>query len=283
MKRMSYFYGINVSVPHLLLALTKASLPLILSAIAAILIFSANAYSSANSSPIEQSFNKEMPYADMRKTLIAADWLPLRDPKCWENVGGTAEVCGQLPEVESCSGDGYCVMNFANKNQQIQIRIGTYGPYEGWSSPTEKASLAVNFWEISPVNAPIVGICPASDFNVFIKNFASDKRHQQSFTDALVKMTEFEQNDNDEYTPQYVYTLASGYNGFNVLYQNNDFHFVDYQGKVDPDSLDLEIIAVSQHARLVRYSYGMSEGHSYLFEEKNGCWYLTEDPEAPSP
>lgn len=283
MKRISYFDGINASVSCLFLALINASSTLVLSAIAAMLIFSSNAYSSVNSYPIEQSFNKEMPYADMRKALIEADWLPLRDPKCWVNVGGTAEVCGQLPEVESCSGDGYCVMNFANKNQQILIRISTYGPYERWNVTTEKASLAVNSWEISPTKLPLAGICPASDFDNFIKRFASDKRYQQSFTDTLVKMAELQSDVNDEYTVQYVYTLASGYDGFNILYQNDDYHFVDYQGKVDPDSLALEITAVSPHARLVRYNYGMSEGNAYLFEEKNGCWYLTEAPEPPSP
>ncbi|WP_159566712.1 hypothetical protein [Budvicia diplopodorum] len=260
----------------------KNTFKLISSALFAIVAFSGNAFSSANASPIEQSFKKEMPYADVRQSLLKADWLPLRDPQCWDNVGGTADVCNQLPEVESCSGDGHCVMHFANKNQQLEIRISTYGPYKSWNIEKEKASLTVKFWEILPIKQPVAQSCPSPDFDSFIQRFASDKHLQQGFTDTLVKVAQLESDDNGDRT-QFAYTLATNYDGFNIRYQNGVFHFVDYNGRVDPDDLKPEIVTVGQHARLISYQYGMSEGNSYLFEEKNGCWYLTEEPESPAP
>lgn len=282
MERIQYVDNLNSMLKNPYSAIKKTlPKPVLLIAFAA-LAFLGNAFNPADASSIEQSFKKEMPYADMRQSLLDADWLPLRDPKCWENVGGTAEVCNQLPEVESCSGDGYCVMYFANKNQQLVIKIGTYGPYERWNVEKEKASLAVNFWEISPVKHSVQENCPSLDFNSFIKQFASDKRLQKNFTDSLVRVAELKSDDDVDYS-RFVYTLATNYDEFNIRYQNNAFHFVNYTGQVDPDDLKLETITVRPHARLIRYQYGMSEGNSYLFEEKNGCWYLTEDPEPPSP
>ena len=38
-----------------------------------------------------------MAYSDLRNTLLADGWLPLRDTECWDNVGGKATVCDLLP------------------------------------------------------------------------------------------------------------------------------------------------------------------------------------------
>ncbi|MGO7888913.1 hypothetical protein ACC740_39235, partial [Rhizobium ruizarguesonis] len=76
----------------------------------------------------------------LRKQLLGAGWLPLRDPMCRENVGGTAEVCFVLPEVESCSGDGYCKMHYANAAENRRISVTTYGPYGKWNVPGEESA-----------------------------------------------------------------------------------------------------------------------------------------------
>ena len=75
---------------------------------------------------IDAGFKEGMPYATLRKQLIDAGWLPLRDPECWKNAGPGSTVCGLLPEVESCSGDGYCNMYFASAEAGKRIEIGTY-------------------------------------------------------------------------------------------------------------------------------------------------------------
>jgi hypothetical protein len=98
---------------------------------------------------VVSGFTKEMPYADLRKRLTDAGWSPLPDPLCRENVGGEARVCSELPEVESCSGDGHCVMHFANAAEGKRIRVTTYGPSDRWNEPGEEAAFAVTSWDVS--------------------------------------------------------------------------------------------------------------------------------------
>lgn len=231
---------------------------------------------------IEKSFRKGMPYADLRKQLLAAGWLPLRDPSCWDNVGGEALVCNQLPEVESCSGDGYCNMYFANAADGAQIKVGTYGPYDRWNDPKNKSALEVQYWETSSLQPAKPTQCPSQDFQAFLKAYASDSASKQAFTAPIVKVAELISDDAGDRT-QLVYVVGNKYRGFNVRYQDQTFHHVDYEGKTDPDSLPLDIQPAGKNAWTVRYQYGMSEGNSYRFESNRGCWQLTEDPEAPAP
>lgn len=237
---------------------------------------------------VETSFTKEMPYADLRKRLTDAGWLPLRDPMCRENVGGAALVCGELPEVESCSGDGHCVMHFANAGEGKRIRVATYGPSERWNVPGEEAAFAVTSWEVSALDPAAKSMdgalpaCPSQDFDAFLKAFASDDRIERTFTAPAVKTAELGGGEDGDDTVL-VYQPAAGYADFNVKYVGNAFHFIDANGKKDADSLALEVEPQGDDVRMVRYQYGMSEGNSYKFEKQAGCWYLTEDPDPPSP
>ena len=243
---------------------------------------SVNASQASLPPRIEKSFRKGMPYADLRKQLLTAGWLPLRDPSCWDNVGGEATVCNELPEVESCSGDGYCIMYFANAANAERIRIGTYGPYDRWNDPQEKNALAVNFWEISSLPQTKPAQCPSQDFQTFLKAFASDDAVKQAFTTKVVKVAELKSDDTGDHT-RLVYILGNRYQGFNIRYLNQAYHHVDHEGRTDQDPLPLDIKPAGKNAQLVRYQYGMSEGNSYRFEAQQNCWYLTEDPEAPAP
>ena len=239
-------------------------------------------------SPVESAFAKEMPYATLRKRLTDAGWLPLRDPMCRENVGGEALVCRTLPEVESCSGDGHCAMQFANESEGKRIRVTTYGPSDRWDVTGEEAALAVKSWDVSVLQPTVkslggaVPACPSRDFDTFLKAFASDDRIERAFTAPLVKVAELYSDDVGDHV-RMVYMTDAGYDDFNVNHSGNAFHFVDSEGKVDTSPLALEISQESKAISAVRYRYGMSEGNSYVFENKNDCWYLTEDPEAPSP
>ena len=233
---------------------------------------------------IEAAFREGMPFAELRKQLLAAGWLPLRDPMCRENVGGTAEVCFELPEVESCSGDGYCNMHYASAAENRRISVTTYGPYGKWNAPGEESALAVRSWKTSalPAAETAAPACPSTDFDAFLKAFASDEKIERAFTAPLVKVVELGGGEAgmDEVL---LYDNGADYDGFNVVYRDGAFHFAIPGGGIDPSPLDLKVEAKGDAARDVRYAYGMSEGNSYRFEQRNGCWTLTEDPEAPSP
>ncbi len=233
---------------------------------------------------IETGFIQDMPYATLRGQLIDAGWLPLRDRMCWENVGGEARVCGELPEVESCSGDGHCVMHFANAAEGKRLRATTYGPFERWNIPGEEAAFAVESWQVSAVGAKSAGdaaiACPSRDFDAFLEAFSSDARIERAFTAPLVKVAELA--DGGDGTV-FVYATAAAYDGFNVAFIDEAFHFVDSKGVEDASALDLKVEPQGGSVRNVRYLYGMSEGNSYRFEERRDCWYLVEDPEPPSP
>ena len=252
--------------------------------ICAEMIFSSVSYAQSKLQSVEALFKEGMPYSEMRKALSDAGWLPLRDPMCWENTGDQATVCTELPETESCSSDGYCNLNFANAVEQKSIRIGTYGDYSQWNKENGKGNFTVRFWEISAIPAPKeTASCPSDNFDLFLKSFASDATVKVAFTNPLVKVSELVETEDAGYTDRFVYMLRINYNDFNIINKNNEYHFVSYEGNIDTDPLPLEISDEGKGRKLVRYQYGMSEGNSYLFEFKNDCWYLTEDPEPPSP
>lgn len=237
---------------------------------------------------VESAFTKGMPYADLRKRLTDAGWLPLSDPMCRENVGGEALVCGELPEVESCSGDGHCVMHFANAAEGKRMRVTAYGPSDRWNTAGEEAVFAVASWDVSALEPAIASIegaapaCPSSEFDVFLKAFAADEGIERAFTAPAVKVAELGGGEDGDDTV-FVYLSAASYGDFNVKFADDAFHFIDGGGKQDPSALDLKVEAQGDDTRMVRYQYGMSEGNSYKFVRKADCWYLTEDPDPPSP
>lgn len=233
---------------------------------------------------IEAAFREGMPFAELRKRLLDAGWLPLRDPMCRENVGGTAEVCFELPEVESCSGDGYCNMHYASAAEGRRLSVTTYGPYGKWNVPGEESALAVRSWKAAALPAAEVAApaCPSTDFDAFLKAFASDETIERAFTAPLVKVAELGGGEDGTDTVL-LYAAGGDYAGFNVVHRDGAFHFAGPDGKADPAPLELQVEPQGDAARIVRYGYGMSEGNSYRFEQRDGCWRLTEDPEPPSP
>lgn len=233
---------------------------------------------------IEAAFREGMPFAELRKQLLDAGWLPLRDPMCRENVGGTAEVCFELPEVESCSGDGYCKMHYANAAENRRLSVTTYGPYGKWNVPGEESALAVRSWKAAalPATEAAAPACPSTDFDAFLKAFASDDTVERAFTAPLVKVAELGGGEDGTDTVL-LYAAGGDYAGFNVVHRDGAFHYAMADGKTDPAPLELQVESQGDAARIVRYGYGMSEGNSYRFEQRDGCWRLTEDPEPPSP
>ncbi|OUC16298.1 MAG: hypothetical protein B0A82_01855 [Alkalinema sp. CACIAM 70d] len=101
-------------------------------------------------SDLQAILYKNMPYADLRSALLQRGWIPLQSPDCKENVGGTAAVCDEIPEVNSCSGDGYCLMYFEDRSSGKKLSVTTYGPYRAWNATDsqEKAALGVVNWGV---------------------------------------------------------------------------------------------------------------------------------------
>lgn len=232
---------------------------------------------------LEGVLKKDMAYVDLRNAVLAEGWLPLVDPLCEENVGGEAAICSQLAELESCSGDGRCLMRFAHGSDQSVLKVDAYGDYTKWPLSGESAVLNVRGWEFSPAQgATMVAQCPSQNFEDFLNAFAGDDGVQRDFTLPLVKVMQYRDAGEDHETyPSYV--SAADYSGFRIDRGADGFHIVDSTGKADPMPTPLEIKPEAEGSYYVSYRYGMSEGNSYRFQHRRGCWYLAEDPDAPSP
>ncbi|PZO41471.1 MAG: hypothetical protein DCF19_09720 [Pseudanabaena frigida] len=90
---------------------------------------------------------KQMAYADLRSALLKNNWLPTSNPNCKNNVGGKAPICGEIPELEVCSGDGYCLMSFTNQANSSKLTITTYGDYRDWNITGRESRLQVTQWQ----------------------------------------------------------------------------------------------------------------------------------------
>lgn len=232
---------------------------------------------------LEGVLKKGMAYVDLRNAALAEGWLPLLDPSCKENVGGEAAICNQLAELESCSSDGRCLMRFAHGSDQGVLRVDAYGDYRKWSLSGESAALYVRGWEFSPAEgAAVAAQCPSQNFTDFLIAFAGDDSVQKAFTLPLVKVMQY-RDVGEDYETYPSYMTAADYSGFRIDHGADGFHVVDNSGKADPKPTPLEIKPEADGSYYVSYRYGMSEGNSYRFRHQRGCWYLAEDPDAPSP
>jgi hypothetical protein len=108
--------------------------------------------SGSSTNDLQAALKKDMAYADLRKLVVAAGWSPVVDPKCKENVGDEGPLCDQLPEVESCSGDGYCLMHFERTGTGEKLDVTAYGMTEDWNVAGEDSRLNVVEWTFSNAN-----------------------------------------------------------------------------------------------------------------------------------
>lgn len=279
---------IAVSFPLLLLTACKASVPAESAATAPAATPSATTApaempTTAAAARIDAGFEKGMPYAELRRRVLAAGWLPLVDPSCRENIGGDGAICFSAPELEACSGDGHCNMHFADAASGREIAVHTYGPIERWNAPGEEKSLAVTGWEVSavPTQKPSVA-CPSQDFDAFLKAFASNPDVNRAYRPSLIRVAALLSDDNGDHA-ETVYWRGAQYPEFNLAYAGGVFHFVDGDDKQDASALKLDVLGDTPDARTVRYGYGMSEGNAFTFRNLGDCWYLVEDPQAPTP
>lgn len=104
---------------------------------------------------------KGMAYSEFRKIVLGRGWQPKPDEQCMANVvgGDYKELCSEHPELglcracaevrelSSCSGDGYCLMQFRHDGFDKTLQVGTYGRIGDWNAPAAKSSLSVTGWE----------------------------------------------------------------------------------------------------------------------------------------
>lgn len=128
----------------------------------------------------------------------------------------------------------------------------------------------------------LAATCPGQSFEEFLKHFASDARTRLAFTADEVLVADYKDPDSlDE--PSVVITRVpkTEYNDFTLKYASGAYHNVDAAGVMDPSPVDIGIER-READYFVRYTYGMSEGNSWLFKPSGACWGLAEDPEPPT-
>lgn len=220
------------------------------------------------------------PYAEVRGMLLAKGWLPLRTPACRTNVGGDAPVCNALPETDSCSGDGHCLMRFAHPSTARTLTLHTYGDIDRWNAPGEEADVAVRSSEAGVAKAAPGTACPAGDFEGVLRHFAANAPARAALSRPLVRASELHSDaDGDRLVP--VVYAASDYPGFALTFDGRAFHHVDASGRTDPAPLPVEIVGGEAGDMIVRYRYGASEGRAFRFERAGDCWRLAEEMPPP--
>jgi hypothetical protein len=126
--------------------------------------------------------------------------------------------------------------------------------------------------------------CPGRDFPSFLKAFAANPNLREQYTMPTVLVVDYVDpagggGDSDE--TKVIKVPRSEYRQFTLRYSNGGFHHASSDETVDPGVLEIKIKHESADF-LVAYTYGLSEGNSWLFRFHDHCWYLAEDPEAPT-
>lgn len=84
---------------------------------------------------LEIKLRKNMPYQDAKTLLVNAGWqyasLPVygyreTDEKVRSECFGEVKICNEYPELETCSGQGYCQMLFYDHFGNA-LSVTTYG------------------------------------------------------------------------------------------------------------------------------------------------------------
>jgi hypothetical protein len=231
---------------------------------------------------IKKDLSKGKSYAEFRQSALSWGWAPVVDPNCKTNVGGTASICDERPEVESCSGDGYCILRFQHRIKDVALKVVTYADnIQSWQFTRSDRSSVTNS----------SGACPSQDFTQFLAAFSSDKAMRDRYTLPQIRVIPYTETLREN--PKAIFVPKEQYKDFTLVYKNGDFYNVDSAGNIysgpltvsdnpKPDRQRLNVIQQGNDY-FVKTLVNMSEGNSWLFKRTGDCWSLAEDPEAPSP
>lgn len=154
------------------------------------------------------------------------------------------------------------------------------GGCAGPSAPVGAATAAA----ANPARAGHSGplACPARDFAGFLRAYASDPATRARFTAPIVKVARVAETEGaDVIVIESV--PAAEYDGFVLSYRDGKFEFVGEAvgEEAAPDAPGLALIVKPEPdgAYFVTLPDNV-EAISYRFQRHEGCWRLTEDPEA---
>lgn len=222
----------------------------------------------------------DTPYAEVRDAVAAAGWRPIITPACAENVGGEAVACREWPELEACSGsgDGPCLMAFADPNALRELQLATVGGSGEAHSRGVDARVRLQTATLRVLDPSPVVACPSADFATFLEAFAADPDVRAAWTAPLVRVAaRYELGEDSRVVDAVV--RADAFRGFPVVHESGAFHYRDAAGVVDPAPLTLTSVEDGPDSMRVSFDYGLSEGNSLRFTRSGDCWQLAEDPE----
>lgn len=230
--------------------------------------------------PFAEVLVADTPYAAVRDAVAAAGWRPVITPACAENVGGEATACREWPELDACSGsgDGLCLMAFADPNASRELQLATVGGSGEAYSRGADARVRLRTATLRVLDPAPVAACPSTDFATFLKAFAADPGVRSAWTAPLVRVAvRYELGEDSRIVEAFI--RADAFRGFPVVHQSEAFHYRDAAGVVDPTPLTLTWAEDGADRMRVSFDYGLSEGNSLRFIRSSECWQLVEDPE----
>lgn len=243
---------------------------------------SPDATDRAPSSEKTQSPAPPTSYSALRKRLLLDGWLPLHNASCTEDTG-RPEACNRWLELQSCDADGRCRVAWGDATGRQVMRVQVAGIPSKGADEVRSADITVIESQQAPVaEAPSAApTCPGTDFSRFLPAFASQATVRQTFTAPLVRSIVLI-SDGDGDRTETVYVRGDRPDVFDVIYRDGAFHHVGVDG-VDAAPLALEIRQPAADVREVSYVYGSSEGRGFRFTARDGCWYLTGNPQPTGP
>lgn len=136
---------------------------------------------------LEIKLRKDMPYQDAKEILVNAGWqyatLPVygyreTDEKVRSDCFGEAKICNDYPELETCSGQGYCKMSFYDHFGNI-LSVTTYGSLMskklhviGWSLNSDEAD-SKGQWNFQQAQKIILPYLQSNNWNN-VENFCDE-------------------------------------------------------------------------------------------------------------
>lgn len=221
-------------------------------------------------------------YSALRKRLLLEGWLPLQNAGCAENAGRPLG-CNRWLELQSCGADGRCSMAWGDAAGRLIMQVQVSGMPARDGGEVRTADLKVIVSQQAPVaDAPSdAPTCPGTDFAAFLQAFAAQNTVRQAFTAHLVRANVLI-SDGDGDRTETAYVRGNRPDVFDVVYRDGAFHHVGVDG-IDPAALPLDIRQPSADVRDVSYVYGSSEGRGFRFTWRDGCWYLTGNPQPTAP
>ncbi|HEX5306565.1 MAG TPA: hypothetical protein VFW82_10810 [Dyella sp.] len=222
------------------------------------------------------------PYAKLRQRLVLDGWLPLHHVNCAANTG-RPQACNRWLELQRCDASGRCDAAWGNADGTELMRLQLSGVPGDDGPALASADVRVEGTEqTTPVDQAVpAASCPSTQFMPFLQAFAAQPSLRRAFTVPLVRAKVLVSDGEGDRT-EMVYVPGERPDVFDVSYRDGAFHHVGIDG-VDPAPLALQVEQPSAQLRDVSYLYGSSEGRGFRFTLREGCWYLTGNPQPSGP